>query len=662
MVASSTLWQYGGYSVGVAWLIREWITNTRAPPQSSRSPTSKKKSDKYPEFYKDLAKLCRICFTNWRSKESLLLYGFVFVLLLRTYLSLVVADIDGFLVKNLINKDRRQMVTGIIMWLAIALPSSFVNALIKYLQSRLSLALRSKLTEHVRELYFKDGAYFRISHLDKSVGNPEAALTENIAQWSDRCAEVLSSLGKPLVDLVLFTGVLFKTLGFANQFIASVAVWESGKLMKTARPNYATVVEEKAALEAGLRFQHTRVIAASEEIAFCRGDRREKELLDSRFENIVMYAKRILREQIFFHTVEDFMTKYVWTAIGLVQMAVPLLQRGTTPGDNAKYLITSKRVMTKCADATERLLVGIKDVHEFAGYTRIVFNMIQAFKKAGEDQRANVEAQKGNEGIEISNCGDIVMKDVPIVTPTGETLIRKISLELHVGDRVMILGPNGSGKSSIFRVLCGLWPLRGGRIVKPSDPKDIYFLPQRPYLVQGTFRDQVIYPDSIDEMLAKGITDADLLKALDKVLLSSVAEAHGGLDAIKEWSEVLSGGEKQRLGLSRIFYHKPKYAILDECSSAINVEAEQTIFENLLIENISLITISHRHTLFKFHTKLLTLDGEGGFGFSDLRQSDLDKLTQKKEKMMGDLVVVLKELGEDWPKNLHDALADTVPA
>jgi ATP-binding cassette subfamily D (ALD) long-chain fatty acid import protein len=660
MVASSTLWQYGGYSVGVAWLVREWITNTRAPPQS-RAVGAKKKTDRYPGWHKDLAKVLRICFTTWRSKESFLLYGFVFVLLLRTYLSLIVADIDGFLVKNLINKDKQQMIKGLMMWLAIALPSSFINALIKYLQSRLSLALRSKLTEHVRELYFKDGAYFRISHLDKTVPNPEAAMTENIAQWSDRCAEVLSSLGKPLIDLVLFTGVLFRTLGFANQFLASVAVWESGKLMKTARPNYANVVEEKSALEAGLRFQHTRVIAASEEIAFCRGDQREKELLDTRFESIVKYAKRILREQIFFHTIEDFMTKYVWTAIGLVQVAVPLLQRGTTPGENAKYFITSKRVMTKCADATERLLVGIKDVHEFAGYTRIVQGMITALKQAGDDQRANREAQRlggAASAIEASTCGDIVMKDVPIVTPTGETLIRSISLELHVGDRVMILGPNGSGKSSIFRVLCGLWPLRGGHIVKPSDPNDIYFLPQRPYLVQGTFRDQIIYPDSKEELLAKGVTDADLLKCLEKVLLGSVVEAHGGLDAVKEWGEVLSGGEKQRLGLSRVFYHKPKYAILDECSSAINVEAEQTIFENLLAQKISLITISHRHTLFKFHTKLLTLDGEGGFGFSDLRQSDLDKLTDKKEGMMRDLSRVLKDLGEDWPKNLADALGD----
>jgi ABC-type uncharacterized transport system fused permease/ATPase subunit len=159
-------------------------------------------------------------------------------------------------------------------------------------------------------------------------------------------------------------------------------------------------------------------------------------------------------------------------------------------------------------------------------------------------------------------------------------------------------------------------------------------------------------------MQRKGCTDADLLAILEKVLMAPVMEAHGGLDAVKEWSEVLSGGEKQRLNLSRVFYHRPQFAILDECTSAINVEAEQIIFENLIATGMALVTISHRHTLFKHHTQMLTFDGEGGYLIEPIQLDELDDLEGKKMKLMKNLRSVLKDLGEDWPRSIEEAVGN----
>ncbi|CAM9411550.1 unnamed protein product, partial [Phaeothamnion confervicola] len=161
----------------------------------------------------------------------------------------------------------------------------------------------------------------------------------------------------------------------------------------------------------------------------------------------------------------------------------------------------------------------------------------------------------------------IELEGVPLLTPTGDVLVRSLSFRVESGMNVLVAGPNGSGKSSMFRILGGLWPLPGGRLTRPAR-RDLYYVAQKPYLVLGTLRDQVIYPWSLEEMRHARLTDRDLENALGLVGLGYLVRGEGGWDAVREWGEVLSGGEKQRVAMSRLFVHSPKFAILDECTSA----------------------------------------------------------------------------------------------
>lgn len=87
------------------------------------------------------------------------------------------------------------------------------------------------------------------------------------------------------------------------------------------------------------------------------------------------------------------------------------------------------------------------------------------------------------------------------------------------------------------------------------------------------------------------------------------------LDSEVNWPALLSPGEKQRISLARLLYRNPKFAILDESTSALSIDIEDRIYNLLKRKNITCISVGHRPTLIQYHDYILKLDGKGGWIF-----------------------------------------------
>jgi len=224
----------------------------------------------------------------------------------------------------------------------------------------------------------------------------------------------------------------------------------------------------------------------------------------------------------------------------------------------------------------------------------------------------------------IAGAGKVVVgpvvkfTDVQLVSPDGRHLVKDpLNFTVPHGTNIMLTGPNGCGKSSLFRVLGELWPPYSGVVTKP-DQYEMLFVPQKPYLVMGTLRDQLIYPDSKAQMLQKGVSDEDLMQLLGLVDPPGVILDRWTFDTEANWSLTLSGGQKQRVAMARLFYHQPKYAIMDECTSAVSDDITDKIYETCASLGITLFTIAHQRTVVKHHKLILRFDGKGGWALEDV--------------------------------------------
>ncbi|KAJ9668500.1 ATP-binding cassette long-chain fatty acid transporter pxa1 [Coniosporium apollinis] len=596
-------------------------------------------------FLHQFLSLLNIMIPRWDSKETGLLLSHSVFLMLRTYLSLVVARLDGEIVRDLVAGNGKAFLWGIVKWCGIGSFASYTNAMIKFLQSKVSIAFRTRLTRYIHDLYLNDHLnYYKLQNLDGGVGlGADQFITQDLTLFCASAASLYSSLGKPFVDLCVFNYQLFRSLGplalsglLANYFLTAT-------ILRRLSPPFGKLKAVEGRREGEFRALHSRLIANAEEVAFYGGDQMERTFLDKGFKELKHWMEGIYSLKIRYNMLEDFVLKYSWSAFGYLITSLPvflpawgglggaaeaLAEKNGKERSRMKDFITNKRLMLSLADAGGRMMYSIKDLSELAGYTSRVYTLISTLHRV---HAAAYFPPPGTRHAELYSLADVQgtlhagfdgvrLEHVPIVAPGlwpagGDELVESLSFVVHAGDHLLVTGPNGVGKSAVARIVAGLWPTYRGLVSRPRRVGEdgIMFLPQRPYLSTGTLRDQVIYPHTAVDMKDAGRRDSELQQVLEDARLGYLPEREGGWDTRKDWKDVLSGGEKQRMGIARLLYHEPRYAFVDEGTSAVSSDVEGLLYERAKARGITLITISTRASLKRYHTFTLTLGlGDNG--------------------------------------------------
>jgi putative ATP-binding cassette transporter len=154
-------------------------------------------------------------------------------------------------------------------------------------------------------------------------------------------------------------------------------------------------------------------------------------------------------------------------------------------------------------------------------------------------------------------------------------------------------------------MISGLWEPKQGSIKKPKTG-DLLFIPQKPYMLLGSLREQLCYPTEVDKF-----SDDHLISVLNEVNLNSIVDRYPNLDVKQDWPRILSLGEQQRLAFARLLLNSPRFAVLDEATSALDIKTEKRLYNLLRDRELSLISVGHRPSLKDFHENILELNGQG---------------------------------------------------
>ncbi|KAH7685350.1 Fatty-acyl-CoA-transporting ATPase protein [Dioscorea alata] len=596
-----------------------------------------------------IATMFKILVPSIFDKQGAQLLAVALLVIARTWISDRIANLNGTSVKHVLAQDKAAFIRLTCVSVLQSAASSIVAPSLRYLTAKLSLVWRIHLTQHLLKNYFRRNAYYKVFHFSGDNIDADQRITNDVEKLTTDLSGLVTGMVKPSVDILWFTWRMKSLTGKRGVLILYAYMLLGLGFLRSIAPEFGDLASREQHLEGTFRFMHSRLRTHAESVAFFGGGSREKSMVDARFRELLKHSNDLLWKKLLFGVMDDFITKQLpHNVTWILSLLYSLEHKGdraltSTQGELAHALRFLASVVSQSFLAFGDILELHKKYLELSGGINRIFELEELLDSAQSDI-VQVGASASSNVDDLPEKDIISFSEVSIISPGQKLLVKKLTCDVVQGKSLLVTGPNGSGKSSIFRVLRDLWPNVSGTLIKPCQDINekvesecgVFYVPQRPYTCLGTLRDQIIYPLSREDAEIKmlslpkigvkssgaNLLDAHLRSILESVRLVYLLEREDqGWDASPNWEDILSLGEQQRLGMARLFFHHPKFGILDECTNATSVDVEEHLYQLATEMGITFITSSQRPALIPFHSmELRLIDGEGKWELCTINQ------------------------------------------
>ncbi|MEN8443770.1 MAG: ABC transporter ATP-binding protein/permease [Cyanobacteria bacterium J06555_13] len=547
---------------------------------------------------------------KWKARGLLLLI--VLLLLAYTGLSVVINTQRGELISALSAKNESRFWRTTLIFVGVLVVYAPLLAGYTYLRDRLALAWRKWLTDSFVSRYFSDRAFYNINQFNAEIDNPDQRIAEDVKSFTQESLTLVLVVTDSVLEMIAFSGVLWGISRELVLFLLAYAVLGTLITVGVFGQPLVKLNFEQLKKEANFRFSLVRVRENAEAIAFYQGEDQESKQIKERFMAAFNNYKSLLLWELSLNgltNVYEFIP-YVLPAIVVAPAVfggeVEVGKVSEAQGAFIRVFFSLNVIVARLQSLTA-FGAGIDRLYDFADALGPAESVdIDAEKVTESDKKKLTDnEEKANSQqpiIRFEESPELTLKDLTLQTPNYQrTLIEDLSISLGKDDSLLVMGPSGCGKSSLMRAIAGLWNSGEGTIQRP-ELGNLLFLPQKPYMVLGSLRQQIRYPYPDVE-----ISEKQYQAVLEQVNLPELIDRFGGLDTVEEWGDVLSLGEQQRLSFARVLVHQPAYTILDEATSALDRENEQQLYGHLAAAQIAYVSVGHRDSLKDYHKSLLRL-------------------------------------------------------
>jgi len=533
----------------------------------------------------------------WLGSEKrgavVLLMLLMFLLLATTQFKVFLNSKQGDLISALSTRDSPRFWQTILVALGGIVIFGLLNSGYGYLREIIGIYWRRWLTHYLLNQYFSDRAFYDLTNSAKAIDNPDQRIAEDVANFCQQSVQLFVNCLESTFIVIAFSIILWSispnlVIALVIYAVLAYAITIGFYGKKLTHLNFAQLKKE-----ANFRFSLIRIRENAESIAFYNGISQESNKVKLIFSEVFNNFKRLILWSEVYLNIFKYQFAYLPWLIPTLILANQVLAGEIEVGK-----------VTEAGGAFGQVAFSVNLImYQFEKFTKFAASInrlyvLHEYLQARCNLRSKVEASH----IEIVKADHLAFANLTVQTPNYQkTLFANLSVTLPPGQGLLVMGDSGCGKSSLLRTLAGLWHSGSGVIFRP-ELTEMLFLPQHPYMILGTLREQLMYPNTKTEL-----HDHQLHQVLDRVNLSDLATRFGGFDVAQDWSDVLSLGEQQRLAFARLVIAKPKYAILDEATSALDINNEEHLY-NLLVEiGTTFISVGHRPSLKKYHQVIINL-------------------------------------------------------